>query len=225
VDEFAKSFEEDLCAIAYMSSAIVSYMWFVDSGASCHMIGCKEWFTRLQEGGVNLVIELGDDRCYKVQGVGTVSFQRESGKPLYFSDVLYVPGLTKNLISVSTLEDKDMRSLFCKGKVFIRPSGSGEKMDRMIGVQEEKVYRLQVQPRKALASITTDIGELWHKRMAHIHFGALGHLREEVIGLLKISTERHDPCKGYALVKYARKPFPSSEHRSKGVLDPIHYDV
>jgi hypothetical protein len=27
-------------------------------------------------------------------------------KPLCFSDVLYVPGLTKNLILVSTLEDK-----------------------------------------------------------------------------------------------------------------------
>jgi hypothetical protein len=42
----------------------------------------KEYFTRLQEGGVNLVIELGDDRCYKAQRVGTILFQRESGKPL-----------------------------------------------------------------------------------------------------------------------------------------------
>ena len=46
----------------------------VNIGASCHMTGCKDWFTRLQEGGVNLVIELGDDKCYKAQGVGTISF-------------------------------------------------------------------------------------------------------------------------------------------------------
>jgi hypothetical protein len=51
VDEFAKSFEEDFCFIACMSSTTVSDMWFVDSGASCHMTGRKEWFTRLQEGG------------------------------------------------------------------------------------------------------------------------------------------------------------------------------
>jgi hypothetical protein len=87
--------------------------------------------------------------------------------------------------------------------MFIRPSGSSENMDRMIGVRDEKVYRLQVQPGRALASITTDIGELWHKRMAHIHFGALGHLKEAVTGLPKITTERHDPCKGCALDKYA----------------------
>jgi hypothetical protein len=89
-----------------MSSTIVSDMWFVDSGASCHITGRKEWFTRLHEGGINLVIDLGDERCYNAQGVGVVSFQRESGKSLCFSDVLYVPGLTKNLISISTLEDK-----------------------------------------------------------------------------------------------------------------------
>jgi hypothetical protein len=65
VDEFSKSFEEDFCFITCMSSAVVSNIWFVDSGASCHMTGHKEWFTRLQEGGVNLVIELGDDRHYK----------------------------------------------------------------------------------------------------------------------------------------------------------------
>jgi hypothetical protein len=71
VDEFAKSFEADFCFVACMSSATVSNIWFVDNGASCHMIGHKEFFTRLQEGGVNLVIELGDDKHYKVQGVGT----------------------------------------------------------------------------------------------------------------------------------------------------------
>jgi hypothetical protein len=61
--------------------------------------------------------------------------------------------------------------------------------------------------------------------MEHIHFGALGHLREAVIGLPKITAKRHDPCKGCALGKYARKPFPSIKHRSKGVLDLIHSSV
>jgi hypothetical protein len=98
------------------------------------MTRCKEFFTRLQEGGVNLVIELEDERRYKAQGVGIVSFQRESSKPLWIANVLYVLGLTKNLISVSTLEDKGYEVTFCKGRVFVRPARSSEKMDRMIGV-------------------------------------------------------------------------------------------
>jgi len=153
-------------------------------------------FTRLQEGGLNLVIGLRDDRHYKAQGIGTVSFQRESGKPLWFANVLYVPSLTKNLILVSTLEDKGYQVNFCDGKVFVRPTGSGTKMDRIIGVQEEKVYILEVEPTRALVSTTTDIGELWHRRMAHLHFGVLGHLRQAVIGLPKFTTEKQGLCNG-----------------------------
>jgi hypothetical protein len=126
---------------------------------------------------VNLVIELGDDMRYKAQGVGIVSFQRDLGKPLRFADVLYVLRLTKNLILVSTLEDNEYEVTFRKGRVFDRPTGSSEKMDIMIGVREEKVYKLQFQPGRALVSTTTNMSELWHKRMAHIHFGVLGHLR------------------------------------------------
>jgi hypothetical protein len=133
--------------------------------------------------------------------------------------------LKKNLISVSTLEDKGYEINFRNGRVFVRPTGSSEKMDMMIRVREEKVYKLQFQPGRALVSTTTNMGELWHRRMTHIHFGALGHLRQAVIGLPKFTTERHDPCKGCAMGKYAQIPFPPSEHRSKGVLDLLHYDV
>jgi hypothetical protein len=44
--------------------------------------------------------------------------------------------LTKNLISDSTLEDKGYEVTFHKVKVFIKPAGSSEKMNRMIGITE-----------------------------------------------------------------------------------------
>jgi hypothetical protein len=87
------------------------------------------------------------------------------------------------------------------------------------------VYKLQFQPGRALVSTTTDMGELWPKRMPYIHFGPLGHLGQAVTGLPKFTSERHDPCKGCAMGKYAQIPFPPSEHRSKGVLDLIHSDI
>ena len=60
-------------------------------------------------------MELGDERIVKVVGVGTVSFHRESLSPLTVSEVLYVPGLKKNLISVSTIEDKGYEVTFKGG--------------------------------------------------------------------------------------------------------------
>jgi hypothetical protein len=40
----------------------------VDNETSFHLTGITELFTRLQVGGMNLVIELKDDKCYKAQG-------------------------------------------------------------------------------------------------------------------------------------------------------------
>jgi hypothetical protein len=55
---------------------------------------------------MDLYIEMGNNAKCGAAGHGTVTFQRESGKPLMVKDVLYVSGMMKNLILVSTLEDR-----------------------------------------------------------------------------------------------------------------------
>jgi hypothetical protein len=54
----------------------------------------------------DLEVVLGDDSVVNAISSGTLSFQRESQPPFLIRDVLYVSGLKKNLISVSTIEDK-----------------------------------------------------------------------------------------------------------------------
>ena len=142
------------------------------------MTGHKIFFKHLQEGGTWIHIELGDDARYQAHGVGTVSFERESGKPLTFPDVLYVPGLTKNLISISTLEDKGYQVKFHDHRVYIRPKRLDRRLDRVIGRRSRKVYRLHFEPAKALViNKSNSQGELWHRRMEPLHHGALKHLR------------------------------------------------
>ena len=116
-----------------------------------------------------------------------MSFERESGKPLSFADVLYVLGLTKNLISVSTLEDKGYHVKFHDHKVYIRPKGSDRTLDQVIGRRSEKVYRLHFDSAKVLVnkSISSKV-ELLHRRMAHLHHGTLNHLRQVVIGVPQV---------------------------------------
>ena len=94
VEDFSKNFDEEFCLIACMASTTGSSIWYIDSGASSHMTRHKRFFRDLQESGTRIHVELGDDARYQAQGVGTVSFKRESGKPLSFVDLLYVPGLT-----------------------------------------------------------------------------------------------------------------------------------
>ena len=69
---------------------------------------------------------MGNDGKYRVSGECTVVFQREHGSPLSLSNVMYVPGLKKNLVSIALLEDKGYDVVFSLGKVFLRHIGIGQ---------------------------------------------------------------------------------------------------
>jgi len=96
---------EEVCQ-ACLSCTQTNNVWYIDSGASSHMTGHKHYFNKLNERELGFEILLGDDYAYHPNGMGTIKFERESGKPLYLSNVLYVLGLKKNLVSVSALKDK-----------------------------------------------------------------------------------------------------------------------
>ena len=98
---------------------MIGSVWFLDSGASFHMTRDKDLFTDLDEKDLGVHIEMGDDGRYSVTGIGTISFEREFGKPFILKDVMHVLGLKKNLISMEMLEDKGYDVVFSKGKDFL----------------------------------------------------------------------------------------------------------
>ena len=80
------------------------------------MTGYREHLTELVEKESHLHVVLGDNARYIVKGVGT-SFQLDSDILLQLSEVLYVPGMKRNLVSVSALEDKGYKVTFSERKV------------------------------------------------------------------------------------------------------------
>ena len=122
---------------------MVGCVWYLDSGASFHMIGDKILFSTLEEKDLKMRIEMGDDGKYSVSGVGTVAFQREHGAPLTLTDVKYVPGLMKNLVSVAMLEDKGYDVVISKGQVFLRDITT--KQVKQIDSRVKNLYALEVQ--------------------------------------------------------------------------------
>ena len=77
-------------------------------------------FSDLEEKDLQMHIEMGDDGQYSVTSIGTITFERESSNPFLFKDVMHVPGLKKNLVSVAMLEDKGYDVVFSEGKAFLR---------------------------------------------------------------------------------------------------------
>ena len=77
--------------------------WLIDSGASKHMIGFKESFVILSEHESPHKVKLGDDYRYPIKGSGECSYKLDSEKSMTMKEVLFVLGLKKNLLSISSL--------------------------------------------------------------------------------------------------------------------------
>ena len=58
-----------------------------------------------------------------------------------------------------------------------------------------------------------------------MYHGALRTLREITTCVPDFSTDHFDTCRGCAMGKFAKSPFPSSDNRATGILDLIHSDV
>jgi len=162
---------------------------------------------------------------YAVRGLGKTSFQLETGDRLHMSNVLYVPGLKKNLLSISASEDKGYRVAFVDGHVLAWPKESSIDSAGVIGVREGGLYKLTGKLLQALVHDSTNLSELWHRRFAHLHYRALPALPKMVTGILKLQVEHDGVCRGCALGKNVKGTFPGSDIRSKGILDLIHSDV
>ena len=118
-EALASQFELDFSFIACMVSSALESMWYLDSGASFHMTGDKELFSDLEEKDIQMHIEMGDDGWYSATRIGTITFQRDSGKAFKLKYLTHVPGLNKNLVSVAMLEDKGYDVVFSDGKDFL----------------------------------------------------------------------------------------------------------
>eukprot|EP00253_Pinus_taeda_P032243 PITA_32243 len=214
VEQFASQFNQDFAFITSTSSRSTSFdVWYIHSGASRHMTGAREFFSELAERAIDIEIVLGDDRTIRVVGVGTMTFERESLPPLKIMDVLYVPGMKKNLISVSAMEEKGFDVTFSGGQVLMHPRGASITSAKVIGDRSRKLYRFSFQSARALLSCTSgsthtsttsnrDLCELWHRKMAHMHHGALRVLREITTEVLDFSVEHYEVCRGCALGGY-----------------------
>jgi len=54
-----------------------------------------------------------------VKGVENVTLQLNEGNTIHLQEVLYVPNLKKNLVSISVMEDKGFNVAFIDGKVLV----------------------------------------------------------------------------------------------------------
>ena len=105
---------------------------YVDSSTSNHMTSHKEWFSYLEKPMQPGVVATGDDTPHPIENVGEVplSHVRQNGKLM---NVLHVPTITKNLVSVGQIVDQGMQVWFTHLGCFIEEEGQVIAQGRRVG--------------------------------------------------------------------------------------------
>ncbi|CAJ2645977.1 unnamed protein product [Trifolium pratense] len=201
--------------------------WFLDSGCSNHMTPHREWLTNF-DASKRSSIKLADGRKLAAEGIGNIVIKSKKGGKVIISEVLYVPSMNCNFLSLGQLvqrgfsvsmEDNALK-LFDKMKNLVL----------MCSLSNNRTYRCKISSVDMMCMSTTVIDEveaLWHKRYGHLNYRSLNDLnsKELVYGLPKFKTKK-SICEICVKSKHSRKPFVAEmPKRASGVLQVIHSDI
>ena len=134
----------------------------------------------------------------KVVAEGTVALHPacSKGSPIDVSEVQLIPGLAANLFSVSKIVDRGHTAIFRQqGCEVINPEG------RKIatGHRSNGLFKLDMQPSKALACQPTKSIDLWHKRTGHLSIKGLKQLKNGLASGVDFVESETGDCKICAL--------------------------
>jgi hypothetical protein len=82
--------------------------WYLDTGATHHMTGRREFFIEL-DSNVWSSIKFGDASGVEIKGIGSVIFTTESGEHILLTGVYYIPALRNFIISLGQLDESGSR--------------------------------------------------------------------------------------------------------------------
>jgi hypothetical protein len=126
--------------------------------------------------------------------VGESNYKLNSGNSLKMKDILYVPSLKKNLLSISALEKKGYRVAFIDGEVLMWAKGETINEAIIIGSEENGLYRLKGHSETAMAHAIENSCELWHRILSHINYKALPYICKVVTGLPELKVDHEGIC-------------------------------
>ncbi|KNA05415.1 hypothetical protein SOVF_190600, partial [Spinacia oleracea] len=207
---------------AKLDGKSLSTRWLIDSGCSNHMSGNRSMFSTLTD-ATHSPVGLPNGKQVMATKEGTVILSEN----LTLSNVLYVPDLKCNLISVSQLLVNSHCNVTFTNKLCVIQDRNSRTLIGA-GEQSDEVYWFKPQ-QPVHAYQTTVLGkhELWHRR--------LGHPSRKVVSLLpffstsdnKAHSSSKDFCECDVCLRahQTRSVFPLSDSKADDLFSLIHCDI
>ena len=208
-------------------------LWHVDSGASGHLTGNKAWFVELHE-CPPCNVTTADHGVLTCTQRGTVVLSTQHCRHI-IRDVLYVPSMTVNLLSVSAMINKGLRVHFTKTGCTIRTSRK-KLIARAVALNN--IYSIYASPQQNVTAYSVTSGSSgpldWktaHARMGHLSPSGMKVMHDKRLAVgAPIPTAGSpadlDQCAGCLAGKSHRTAIPTeATHRATRPLQLVHSDL
>ncbi|CAL9023657.1 unnamed protein product [Prunus brigantina] len=222
---------EEIGTLFYVCNAAtdvkVNHSWYIDSGCSNHMTGDEGLLVNIQR-DLTSKVKMGTGEVVPVAGKGTLVIKTKLGKK-YIHEVMLVPGLEENLLSVGQMMEHGYHLVFGGNMVNVYDDQSLKNLIVRVQTTHNKCFPLTMMPARdmALRTSVSHCLQTWHKR--------LGHLNERSIKLLENQGMVHGlahleqisvVCDGCMQGKQHRDSFPlESSWRATSPLELVHTDI
>lgn len=203
---------------------------YIDSGAFQSMCNDKTSMHNYKN-QPSVAVECAGDQILHTKGSGTLKLNPEKLNGLSeIQNVTYVPNLSSNLLSVSSIAKSGLATVFIDNLCSIYKKEDivlrGEPL--LSTVESNGTYKLnlEVQPNVALKTSCSE-AEVWHKRLGHLGKNSLELLKTGLVeGFTDKTLKLSDSCDPCLKSRQVRASFPVGEAtRAKDVLEIIHSDV
>lgn len=200
--------------------------WYLDTGASNHMSGCRDVFTELDM-TVSGTVKFGDGSVAEIRGRGTVMFQSQTEEHKVLTNVYYIPQLRSNIISLGQLDENGCKSILEDGTLYIYDQE--RHLLAKVRRSSNRLYVLNLQPAQpvCLMSVHKEKEWLWHARFGRMNFRALRDMsKQQLVEGLPLIEHVEQLCEGCLVGKQHRLPFPSATtYRAQSPLELLHGDL
>nr|XP_017187781.2 uncharacterized protein LOC108173372 [Malus domestica] len=132
-----------------MTDVKVNHSWYIDSGCSNHMTGDERLLINIQR-NLTSRVKMGTGEIVQVAGKGTLVIETKLGRK-HIQEVMLVPGLEENLLSVGQMMEHGYYLLFGGNIVSIFDGWSMDNLVVRVQMTNNRCFPLTMMPANQIA--------------------------------------------------------------------------
>lgn len=201
-----------------------SQNWFPDSGASHHITSDQNNFSQQAPYTGMEQVHMGNGQGLPISSIGSTHFVSPLHPHITLSlnNLLHVPTITKNLMSISQFErDNNVFFEFHSDHCLVKSQGSNAILLRGLlgkdGLYCFQQLRMPVKPRSSVSCFVSEKScssnlsfSLWHRRLGHANVKAIRHILD-LCNISCCNKDLEEFCDACCLGKAHRIHAPPSE--------------